>query len=230
MRPPSLRPGLSALAAAAALQAGVQAGVQAGCVTARGPEAAARAYAQALEAGRLEEALGHVAPGSTTAEAFRVRYASPEARAARAAEVRAALDGLRAVGPGVEAVPGEGGAWRLVEPAAGAGSAGSAGGLAAAAATPERALGAFLDAAGAGDFTAAYALLAGPLRERYTPEALARDFRAEPEAASRLARARAALARPAERASDAEARFPLGPQRAVRLVREPDGWRVAALE
>jgi hypothetical protein len=91
------------------------------------------------------------------------------------------------------------------------------------------ALGSFVDAAEQGDFTRAYALLAGPLRARYTPERLESDFRAEPLAKERLARARAALAN-APLLDAGGARFPIGDGRAVRLVLEDGAFRVASLE
>ncbi|MCI0569332.1 MAG: hypothetical protein L0Y66_01140 [Myxococcaceae bacterium] len=107
--------------------------------------------------------------------------------------------------------------WRLRDASQGDGS-------------PEAALRSFLVAAEGGDFKAAYRLLAAPLRARYSPELLARDFRAEPEARARLSRAREALARPSQRAGDTAAMFPVSPEAAVRMVREDTSWRVAALE
>lgn len=189
----------------------------AGCVTTRGPDAAVEAYARALEDGQLQEAWRSLGEGGGSWEAFQARYADPALRRARAAELRAALPALRAVGPGVELAPGTEG-WRVVEPAS------------QAAGTPEDTLRAFLRAAQGGDFSAAYRLLAAPQRARYTPELLARDFRAEPSAGARLARAREALAASPQRPSDGEALFPIGSGRAVRLVREGGVWRVAALE
>jgi hypothetical protein len=97
-------------------------------------------------------------------------------------------------------------------------------------ATPEAALGDFLSAAEAGDFETAYRLLAGPWRARYTPGLLESDFRQEPAARERLVRAREALALGPAQVSDEVALFPLGAGREVRLVREAQGWRVAALE
>lgn len=98
--------------------------------------------------------------------------------------------------------------------------------------TARAALAAFLDAAERGDFEVAYRLLAAPWRARYTPERLASDFRAEPLARERLARARGALSSltSAQAAEAPLVEFSLGGGRSVRLAREADGYRVVALE
>ena len=97
------------------------------------------------------------------------------------------------------------------------------------AATAAEALAAFIDAANAGDFDRAYALLSGDWRARYTPERLKSDFEAEPLAKERLERARVASAQaPVVRGDVAE--FPIGAGKAVRLVKENGNFRVAALE
>ncbi len=87
----------------------------------------------------------------------------------------------------------------------------------------------FIAAADSQDFERAYRLLSGPLRARYTPERLRRDFEEEPLAKDRLERARQALRQgPSVRGDVAD--FPLGSGKAVRLVREDGTFRVAALE
>lgn len=95
---------------------------------------------------------------------------------------------------------------------------------------PARALVAFLDAVDADRFDEAYGLLSGRWRPRLTPERL-RDDRVEGGALAgdRLARARIAAAGPVRREGD-RAGFPIGEGKAVRLVLEPSGWKVDALE
>lgn len=185
-------------------------------VAARPVQDVARAYADALEAGRLDDAFAltaHAGQGPGAKQAFRARYADPAVRGARAREIRAALDALRVDGPGLSMVQQDG--WRIVE---------SADATAAA-----QTLRTFLDAADRGDFTTAYALLAAPLRARYTAQTLARDFAQEPLARERLARARLALERPPLLRADG-VDFPIGDGKAVRLIREGREHRVAALE
>lgn len=87
----------------------------------------------------------------------------------------------------------------------------------------------FLRAAEQHDFTTAFALLSGSLRERYTPERLAHDFETEPLAGERLARIRAAMNKPFAM-TETRAVLSLGPSLTFTLVHESDGWRVAALE
>jgi signal peptide peptidase SppA len=91
------------------------------------------------------------------------------------------------------------------------------------------ALGRFLSAVEAAEWPLAWSLLHGPLRTRYTPERLREDFLREPLASERLRRARLAWQGPV-RVAGAEARFPLGDERAVRLLQEEGSWRVVALE
>ena len=95
---------------------------------------------------------------------------------------------------------------------------------------PRAALQAFLEAAGKDDFEACYRLLAGSWRERYTPARLEQDFRAvRGTAEDKLARARSALlAEPW--LDEGRAQFPISERKAVRLVLESGGWKVAALE
>jgi len=87
----------------------------------------------------------------------------------------------------------------------------------------------FVAAAERHDFQTAYSMLAGPLRDRYTPERLAQDFDGEPLAKERLARIRAALKQPFA-LSGSKAVLSLGAANALTLAHEADGWRVAALE
>jgi hypothetical protein len=97
---------------------------------------------------------------------------------------------------------------------------------------PRAALQAFLVAEQAQDFQKAYALLDAPLRGRYTPERLAEDYARDVELAhDKLSRIRAALgaAQAWELEGDA-ARLPLGPRRAVQLVKEQGAWHVHSLE
>lgn len=95
---------------------------------------------------------------------------------------------------------------------------------------PEAVLARFLDAAAAGDFSTAYGLLASPLRARYTPATLERDFTAEPLAKERLARARFALEHQPPAYREGAVEFPIAEGRAVRLVPEGGGYKVAAIE
>ena len=88
----------------------------------------------------------------------------------------------------------------------------------------------FIAAAEAGEFGRAYQLLSGEWRARYTPARLEQDFADEPLAKERLERARGALSRGARLVGAEVAEFPIGGDRAVRLVREQGDFRVAALE
>src|SRR5262249_50277587 len=87
----------------------------------------------------------------------------------------------------------------------------------------------FIKASERGDFKTAYGLLTARWRARYTPDRLAQDFAREPLAKERLARARAALERGPTTHGN-EALFPVGNGRAVVVLREEDGYRVASLE
>ncbi len=212
--PPALSRALLLVAATAALLA------LPGCrtATAASPDASARAYAQALREGRLDDAWGHV---STTQreegldeQSFRARYEDDGVRRARADEVEAALAEGTLRADGLTLVR-EDDSWLVREESA--------------LHPASRALERFLQAAEASDFEAAWAQLSSALRARYTPSQLAADFQAEPQAKARLERARASLAQ-GPRVEGDEAFFDLGEGRAVRLVREGDGWRVAALE
>jgi hypothetical protein len=184
-----------------------------GCRTGSGPEATARAYAEALRESRLEDAWALTDSGLAWQQ-FVAQYASGEARRSRAEAVEKAAASL-SIRSGSLILVTDGKRWRVVEPALGEAA--------------RRALEAFLSAADSGDFDAAYRLLASELRARYTPQRLEQDFRTEPLALERLARARAALK--GEPVLDGrQALFPIAEGKAVRLVREDDGFRVMGLE
>jgi hypothetical protein len=88
---------------------------------------------------------------------------------------------------------------------------------------------AFLAAAEARDFERVFPLLARAWRERYGHAArLAQDFEAEPLATERVTRIKAALAKLAER--DEAAVLEWAPGHTLRLVREPEGWRITQLD
>lgn len=188
------------------------------CQTTPGPDATATAYAAALREGRMDDAWaltsGEAASGGLSRAAFEQRYADAATRRRRADVVEAAVPELTASAGALTLVSAEGG-WRVVE------------------SDPRRAarqaLGAFVTATEAGDFAKAYALLAGPLRARYTPERLAADFDAEPLARERLARARAALENEPV-FEDEEAHFAIGDGKVVRLRLEEGEYRVLTLE
>ncbi len=182
--------------------------------TPREPVSVAEAYAQALEEGRLQEAYT-LTTGSPEGEtAFLERYSDETERRERANAVRAGAAVLEARAPSLTLARSEQG-WRVVE--------------ARPADVPRAALTRFLDASEARDWKTAWSLLAAPLRARYTPERLREDFEREPLAKERLRRARLALNAPV-RVGAGEALFPLGEDRAVRLVLEDGEYRVAALE
>ncbi len=87
----------------------------------------------------------------------------------------------------------------------------------------------FVNLAEQRDFAAAFSMLSGPLRERYTPERLGRDFDAEPLAKERLARIRAALGGPFTMTAQ-KAVLPLGAEKAFTLLHDGSTWRVVSLE
>jgi hypothetical protein len=99
-------------------------------------------------------------------------------------------------------------------------------------------LGRFTTALRAGRFGEAWPLLSTRWRERTTPEQLAADWRGggsvPAEAADRVASllasgARPALA-PARPGQPRSCALAVGPGRAARLIEQPGGWRVDALE
>lgn len=189
-------------------------GLGLGCVHTPGPASVAESYARALEEGRLAEAYALTDGAPEGQQAFFERYATPEARRARAAEVRVAQATLRAEGPSLSMVQ-RGTGWQVIEVAP----------EEAARAALER----FLSSVEAGEWATAWSLLAGPVRSRYTPERLRSDFEREPLAAERVRRARLVLQGPV-RLEEGEALLPLGGEAAVRLVLEGGEYRVAALE
>lgn len=87
----------------------------------------------------------------------------------------------------------------------------------------------FVAACEARQFEAVHALLAKPLRERYSVERLANDFAAEPRAADRLALIKLQLTRTLVEAADT-ASLEWATGKSLRLVREAEGWRISALE
>lgn len=88
---------------------------------------------------------------------------------------------------------------------------------------------AFVEASLSHHFRRSHALLAAPLRQRYTPATLERDFFAAPGVQARLERAREASGLPPRKTPDG-VEFPLEGVGAVRLVAEAGSFRVVALE
>ncbi len=188
----------------------------ASCRTA-GPHEAAEAYARALREGRVDDAYALTSSeyrANVSRDSFGRRYANEMARFERATAILSALERLKAVSPEIEAVREPDG-WRVAEVAPVEG--------------PKEALARFLDAAEAGDFEAAWRMLAGEWRARYTPARLAKDFADEPLAKDRLARARAALEGEWAWRGD-EVELDLGEGKAVRLRREGGAFKVVSLE
>ncbi|MDC0707635.1 hypothetical protein POL68_04060 [Stigmatella sp. ncwal1] len=186
-----------------------------GCATSsRGPVPTAEAYARALEENRLPQAYALTTGLPEGEPAFRTRYADPAARRERAAAVRAGLPLLEGHAPALTMELRES-SWRVVETLP----------------TDEvkATLARFLNAAETTDWEKAWSLLSAPLRARYTPDRLREDFQREPLARERLRRARLAL-KGDVKVSGNEATFPLGAERAVRLVLEAGEYRVAAIE
>ena len=189
-------------------------GVATGCSHTPGPSEVAASYAQALEENRLAEASALTSAPAEARSTFLEHYADASVRQARAKEVREALPELQARAPALTLVQGKEG-WRVVEEKPED--------------APRAALKGFLDAVGAGNWNKAWSLLSDPLRARYTPERLREDFKREPLSAERVRRARLALEGDV-RVTASGAEFPLGTDRAVRLVREAGEYRVAAIE
>ena len=87
----------------------------------------------------------------------------------------------------------------------------------------------FVMAAEAGRFEEVLSLLSRPLRERYSVELLTRDFGTDPLASARLSQIKSKLSLPfTETKETAALEWSAG--RALRLVRETEGWRIAGLE
>jgi hypothetical protein len=189
-----------------------------GCVhvrpTPQGPEAVARDFAAKLKAGELEHAWSLTT--GVTREEFLVRYSSPQAREQRAEGVAKAAAG-ELTATAFKLVYAQ--RWLVQEAADPVPSN----------AEVQKVLSEFLDAAERRDFSAAWTMLSARWRARYTPARLQTDFDAEPQVKERLARARAALAGPWKVERDAAA-LGLGEGRTLKLEREGELWRVAALE
>jgi len=87
----------------------------------------------------------------------------------------------------------------------------------------------FVSAVRASRFDEAWRCLSVGLRKRYSVDALAQDFRAEPGAPARLERAALAAEGIPVREADT-VRFPLPGGGAVVVVREREGWKLESLE
>lgn len=87
----------------------------------------------------------------------------------------------------------------------------------------------FVMAAEAGRFEEVHSLLCKPLRDRYSVEKLASDFGADPLAAARLTQIRLKSSAPMVETRDS-ASLEWASGRSLRLVREPEGFRICALE
>lgn len=185
--------------------------------SAHGPEGTARAYAQALEAGRLDAAWALSTP--IDHERFLQRYADPAVRHRRAEALLTAAEGQ----PGVPlALEGSLAGWRVVEPPTPAGGADD---VLQAQALIEH----FLAAVQSGDFDAVYTDLSASWRARYTPARLKSDFSSEPSATARLERIRAALPGSWELTATGP-ELALGAGLRLRLRREGGALKVVALE
>jgi hypothetical protein len=176
-----------------------------GCATAR-PVSPAEAYAEALEAGQLDEAYALTTPSfqsQVSEQQFRVRFSDVAARTARAAAVRQGLAELAQSAPelfGIDRTE-----------------------------VPEAVILRFVSAVQAEHFDEAWHCLSAALRQRYSVEGLSKDFQAEPAAAARLERAVQAAEGIPVRTGDS-LRFPIASGGAVVVIHERDGWRLEALE
>ena len=88
---------------------------------------------------------------------------------------------------------------------------------------------AFVTAAEARRFDEVLALMSKPLRDRYSVASLERDFGADPLASERLAQLKLKAGAPLIETKQA-ASLEWSAGRALRMVHEADGWRIAALE
>jgi hypothetical protein len=176
-----------------------------GCASTRAV-APAEQYAHALETDQLDAAYAlttQAFQSEVSLAQFRTRFSDPAARSARAAAVREGLAELAEAAPelfGKDAT----------EP-------------------PEAVILHFATAIRAGRFDEGWRCLSATLRQRYSVEALAQDFRAEPGASARLERAVLAAEGIPVKAGDT-VRFPVPGGGAVVVVREGDGWKLQALE
>lgn len=187
------------------------------CATATAPQHVAARYAEALRDGKLDAAYELLDEGTRPdAASFRATYATAEARRLRAEAILASLARMRASSDVLELVR-QGDGWRVADPSS--------------AIAPRKALERFLSAVEARNFEVVYGCLAQPLRDRYTPARLEKDFALEPQAKDRVARVRKALdAKVGLDVSRDGVQLPLGEGRALRLVREGGEYRIAALE
>jgi hypothetical protein len=173
-----------------------------GCATSA-PSSRPEAYVQALKLGRLEAAY------ALTTSAFRAEVSEADFRrlfadgAARTAHAAAIEEGLARAAPELF--------------------------LGATSDVPAGVILRFSAAVHAGHFEEAWRCLSAALRARYSVEALARDFAAEPTAAARLERAARAAEGPGV-TEGSTVRFPVAGGGAASVVKESDGWRLAALE
>lgn len=87
----------------------------------------------------------------------------------------------------------------------------------------------FVAASEARRFDEVHALLAKPLRDRYSAKQLERDFTADPLAAARIAQLKLKANAPIV-GSGESASLEWATGRSLRLVHEAQGWRIAALE
>lgn len=87
----------------------------------------------------------------------------------------------------------------------------------------------FVAASEARRFDEVYALLARPLRDRYSVKQLERDFAADPLAAARIAQLKLKANAPIV-GSDESASLEWAVGRSLHLVHEAQGWRIAAIE
>jgi hypothetical protein len=173
-----------------------------GCA-ASAPSSKEEAYVRALTSGHLETAYALTTSAfraEVTEADFRRRFSDEATRKAHAAAIE---EGLARAAPELFA--------------------------AAPADVPANVVLRFSSAVHEGHFEDAWRCLSAALRARYSVEALARDFAAEPSAAARLERA--ALAAEGSGVTEGSTvRFPVPGGGAVSVVRESDGWRLAALE
>lgn len=176
-----------------------------------------RAYARALDEGRLEEAWALSAP--LDRDRFFERYRDPETRHRRAEQVRRATEGTSGEGVAIEA---RGSSFKLIE-------------APAAVVAPDEEQQAralvehFLAAVQSGDFEAVFTDLGASWRAKYTPERLKADFTLEPSATERLQRIKAAL--PGKwLVTAAGPELPLGEGKRLQLQREGGALKVVALE
>ncbi len=193
----------------------------AGCVHSapalHGPEDVARSYARALQDGKIDEAWALSAP--LDREQFNARYADASVRQARALALEQAAAGQPTAQVALE-VKAQG--WRVIEQPT----------PVAAAADEQLArerVEHFLAAVDGGDFDAVFADLSASWRARYTPARLKSDFTSEPAAQARLARIRAALSGKWQ-VTLAGPQLPLGEGKTLKLLREGDALKVAAIE